>query len=107
MDQDPRIKNLKIKTGVLKRVSKEKTSYEREVVSNENKLEKMIQEGKDEYDIKKQNEIIDESKTMVNDCRRRLEAAYEQMVQILENEADLADTDDYKTAKALVDEIKL
>jgi len=39
-------------------VSKEKTSYEREVVSNENKLEKMIQEGKDEYDIKKQVVIL-------------------------------------------------
>lgn len=36
------------------RVSKEKTSYEREVVANENKLEKMKQEGKDEYEIKKQ-----------------------------------------------------
>lgn len=36
------------------RVSKEKSSYEREVVANENKLEKMKQEGKDEYEIKKQ-----------------------------------------------------
>ena len=36
------------------RVSKEKISYEREVVTNENKLEKMKQEGKDEYEIKKQ-----------------------------------------------------
>ena len=35
-------------------VSKEKISYEREVVANENKLEKMKQEGKDEYEIKKQ-----------------------------------------------------
>jgi len=39
-------------------VSKEKTSYEREVVSNENKLEKMIQEGKDEYEIKKQVGVL-------------------------------------------------
>ena len=36
------------------RVSKEKSSYEREVVTNENKLEKMKQDGKDEYEIKKQ-----------------------------------------------------
>lgn len=36
------------------RVSKEKLSYEREVITNENKLEKMKQEGKDEYEIKKQ-----------------------------------------------------
>jgi len=39
-------------------VSKEKTSYEREVVSNENKLEKMMQEGKDEYEIKKQVGVL-------------------------------------------------
>ena len=60
---------------------------------------------------------------MVNDCRRRLEAAYQEMVQILvntlctnipnkavilqETETDFADTDEYKAAKALVDEIKL
>ena len=34
-----------------------------------------------------QNEIIQESTTMVNDCRRRLEAAYQEMVQILVNMA--------------------
>lgn len=61
---------------------------------------------------------------MVNDCRRRLEAAYQEMIQILvttllcannpntavvlqETEIDFADTDEYKAAKALVDEIKL
>ena len=38
----------------IRRVSKEKSSYEREVVTNENKLEKMKQEGKDEYELKKQ-----------------------------------------------------
>ena len=53
---DPQVKNLKIKTGVVKRAGKEKLSYRREVERQRDKIEKMRQEGKDEADIKKMNE---------------------------------------------------
>ena len=35
------------------RIIKEKTTYEKEVEQNENRIEKMKRDGKDEYDIKK------------------------------------------------------
>ena len=47
------LKNLKIKTNVVKRIMKEKTTYEKEVKQNEDRIEKMKNEGRDEYDIKK------------------------------------------------------
>ena len=36
------------------RLGKEKIMYEKEVIDQGNKIEKMKEEGKDEYDIKKQ-----------------------------------------------------
>ena len=45
---DPRIKQLKIKTGVLKRVGKEKLSYRKEADQQKAKIEKMKAEGREE-----------------------------------------------------------
>ena len=50
---DPRIKQLKIKTGVLKRVGKEKLSYRKEADQQKLKIVKMKEDGKDEHEIKK------------------------------------------------------
>lgn len=43
---DPRIKTLKIKTGVLKRIAKEKTTYIKEVGIEQERYEKFKSEGK-------------------------------------------------------------
>lgn len=45
---DPRLKQIKIKTGVLKRVGKEKLSYRKEADQQKAKIEKMKEEGRDE-----------------------------------------------------------
>ena len=50
---DPSIKQLKIKTGVLKRVGKEKLSSMKEADQQKLKIEKMKKNGKDEHEIKK------------------------------------------------------
>jgi tubulin-specific chaperone A len=50
---DPRAKQIKIQTGVVKRIIKEKSMYEKEVQQTENRIEKMKTDGKDEYDIRK------------------------------------------------------
>ena len=43
---DPRIKNIKIKTGVVHRLSKEKSSYEKEVETHLQRIEKLKEQGK-------------------------------------------------------------
>ena len=45
---DPRLKQIKIKTGVLKRVGKEKLSYRKEADQQKAKIEKMKEEGREE-----------------------------------------------------------
>ena len=45
---DPRLKQIKIKTGVLKRVGKEKLTYRKEADQQKAKIEKMKEDGKDE-----------------------------------------------------------
>lgn len=94
---DPkRVKQIKIDTGVVKRLGKEKQAYEKEIVKQEERIEKMKSEGKDEYDIKKQHEVLDESKMMIPDCQRRLKVAREKLEKLLEGESDLQETEEYK-----------
>lgn len=55
---DPRIRTLKIKTGIVKRLSKEKIVYEKEADDQRTRIERFKTEGKDEYDIRKQEEVL-------------------------------------------------
>ena len=55
---DPRLKKLRIQTGVVKRCGKEKLSYRKEADMQREKIEKMKADGKDEADIKKMNEVF-------------------------------------------------
>jgi len=66
-------KKLKILLNSLKRLKKEVTYYNKELIENESKLNKMIEESKDEYDIKKQQEITDETKMMIPNATKRLQ----------------------------------
>lgn len=45
------------------RIDKEKTMYEKEIVDEQAKVDKMIAEGRDEYDIRKQ--VIASTSTQV------------------------------------------
>lgn len=53
LPSDPRVRQIKIQSGVCKRILKEKSMYEKEVTQTENRIEKMKVDGKDEYDIRK------------------------------------------------------
>lgn len=58
---------------------KEVASYEKEVTTNEAKVQKMRDEGKDAYDIKKFEEVLQESYMMIPDSKNRLEKAAEEL----------------------------
>ncbi|XP_063312783.1 tubulin-specific chaperone A [Pelobates fuscus] len=104
---DPRIRQIKIKTGVVKRLTKEKAMYEKEAIQQEEKVEKMKSEGGDEYVIRKQIEVLQESRMMIPDCQRRLEAAHTDLVQLLDNEKDLEETEEFKDARSVLELVKL
>ncbi|KAK3098478.1 hypothetical protein FSP39_019816 [Pinctada imbricata] len=87
-------------------LAKEKCSYEKEITSTEEKIEKMKAEGKDEYDIKKMNEVLQESKMMVPDAMNRLRKAYDDLEQTLEKEKDLNESEEYKAAQTALEDGK-
>lgn len=68
---DPRIRQIKIKTGVVKRIAKEKVVYEKEAEQQKARVQKIKDEGQDEHNIRKQEEVLQESLMMVPDCQRR------------------------------------
>ena len=54
---DPRLKALKIKTGVVKRTGKEKLSYRTEADMQKGKVDKLKASNADEADVKKMIEV--------------------------------------------------
>jgi len=103
---DPRIKTLKIKTGVVKRLAKEKVMYEKEADSQRNRVQKYKDEGKDEHDVRKQEEVLQECLMMVPDCQRRLVKAYDELKAIIDSELDLKGNEDYLTAVKVLEDAK-
>jgi len=94
---DPRIRQLKIKTGVCKRSGKEKASYLKEAAQQKAKIEAMKAQGEDEYKVKKMQEVLGETQAMVPDCHRRLVAAradLEKMIAELEPDFGAAGSGD-------------
>ena len=81
---DSRLKKLRIQTGVVKRCGKEKLSYRKEANQQKEKLEKLKKEGKDDMEIKKMNEMYQESLMMIPDCHRKLEKAVKELKSLLE-----------------------
>nr|ACQ58580.1 Tubulin-specific chaperone A [Anoplopoma fimbria] len=104
---DPRIRQIKIKTGTVRRLAKEKVSYQTEAKQQEEKVERMKAEAGDEYVLRKQIEVLQESHMMVPDCHRRLTAAHADLLQLLEAEEDLAESEEYKEARSMLDSVKL
>ncbi|XP_071861744.1 tubulin-specific chaperone A-like isoform X2 [Bombus fervidus] len=57
---------------------------------------------KDGYDIKKQEEVLQESLMMIPDCQRRLVKAFEELKKILDTEQDLKEVEDYIEAEKVL-----
>mmetsp|Transcript_41153 Transcript_41153/g.129004 ORF Transcript_41153/g.129004 Transcript_41153/m.129004 type:complete len:108 (-) Transcript_41153:94-417(-) len=77
-------KQLRIKTSAVKRLGKEVTHYEKEAADHETKLKAMQAEGKDQYDIRAQQRLLEESMVMIPDSKRRYEVALEDLTALVE-----------------------
>ena len=69
-------KTLTVKTNALKRIGKDLAYAKKEVDQEKSRLVKMTSaEEKDEYKIRQQKQVIEESEAMVPDALRRMKAA--------------------------------
>ncbi len=86
-------KQLKIALGSCKRLHKEVGLYEKECEAQEAKIAELREQPeRDEHMIAKQEEVLDESRRMIPDTRKRLDLA-RQNLQMLVTQAR-ADPDD-------------
>ncbi|XP_020509659.1 tubulin-specific chaperone A [Labrus bergylta] len=104
---DPRIRQIKIKTGIVRRLAKEEISYKKEAKQQEERVERMRAQDGEDYNIKKQLEVLQESRMMIPDCHRRLAVAHADLMQLLETEEDLSEAEEYKEARNILDSVKL
>ena len=85
------LRELKIKTGVLRRLSKEREMYEREVLDFTSRIEKDERidrndddETNDNNNARQRKQCLEESKAMVRDTFVRLEKAFVDLEEFVE-----------------------
>jgi len=103
------LKQLKIKTGVVRRIVKERTSYIEEAQKKEVEVEGLVAKNEDSHVIKKQREVLAESQMMVPDCTRRLDKAagdLDMAIQQCSADAHIRDGADFGKAKEALAEAK-
>ena len=83
------LRQLRIKTGIVKRLSKDVVSYQAEADIQQVRLDKMTEEKRDEYDIKKMGQVVQESLMMIPHCLRKLKIATEDLKQFTNEQKDL------------------
>uniref|UniRef100_A0A7S1N056 Tubulin-specific chaperone A n=1 Tax=Phaeocystis cordata TaxID=118079 RepID=A0A7S1N056_9EUKA len=94
-------RQVKIKTGIVKRLRKELAMYEQEKVQNDKRVEDMRASGADTYDIRQAERVADESAMMIPDCKGRFDAAFSDLEKLVDAEKandEIKDTEEYKLA---------
>merc|ERR1712188_198712 len=81
-------RQVKIKTGIVKRLRKELAMYQEEKVQNDKRVEDMRASGADTYDVRQAERVADESAMMIPDCKQRFEAAYTDLQSLADAEKE-------------------
>lgn len=81
------LKDLKIKTGSVKRLLKEAAYYIKELGESEERLQKMKDAGMEPAELKQAENVAAESRAMVPESAARLEAAVADLRAFVEDNA--------------------
>ena len=116
------LRELKIKTGVLRRLSKEREMYEREVLDFTSRIEKDERIDRNDDDetnnnnARQRKQCLEESKAMVRDTFVRLEKAFVDLEEFVETivegkeDFDVSDEvtgkEEFRLAKEQVERVK-
>ncbi|CAH1764442.1 2819_t:CDS:2 [Entrophospora sp. SA101] len=83
-------------------------SYQKELVQQQNHIDRMVQQGYNEYDVKKQKEVLDETVQMIPDCKNRLNEAYKVLKDLVsKQDPSWVGTDELNKAEETLKEIEL
>ena len=81
--EHPLLKQCRIKTGVVVRTRKELDRYKEEMDSQRSKIEAMRAEGRDEFDVRQQQQVFNETERVIPDTIRRLQKAVDDLTEFL------------------------
>ncbi|KAF8470165.1 putative tubulin-specific chaperone Rbl2 [Kalaharituber pfeilii] len=101
----PAPSSLSIKTSSVLRLTKEEKSYHKELASAKKSLESMLaEEGEaDEYAIKQQRKVVEETKAMIPTVRKNLEDAVSSLETELESSGSEPEDAKEKARNAIKD----
>ncbi|KAF7337647.1 BHLH domain-containing protein [Mycena sanguinolenta] len=114
-------RQLKIKSAATNRLKKELELYQKELVDQKIKTDKLIADGAEEWDIKNavhgraganellacQGKMTDESEKMIKDSTERLAKAYDQLRELIvsaKQDPALAQDEDFLKAEGILEE---
>ncbi|PFH52309.1 hypothetical protein AMATHDRAFT_189920 [Amanita thiersii Skay4041] len=103
-------KQLNIKLGAVKRLSKEHDLYKEETEQHKTKHDQLVKDGSDEWDVKNAMRMHEESSKMITDSRARLNRVIEEIQDLVESAkkyTELDGSDELSKAKTILQEVKL
>ncbi|EJD52208.1 tubulin binding cofactor A [Auricularia subglabra TFB-10046 SS5] len=104
------LKPMKIKTGVVKRLLKELTVYKKELEDQQRKVDQLIADGAEDWDIKNGRNMLEESKKMVPDTQARLQKAVTDLRELYVQarlDSALHEMDEYIKAEEALEEANI
>ncbi|KAG0315451.1 hypothetical protein BGZ99_007452 [Dissophora globulifera] len=92
-------RDLSIRTNVLKRLSKEKVAYNMEKIKQQQKIDAMVAKDPEDYNIKQQRGVLEETLDMLPDVDRRLKAAHQDLANcVMSAHPDVKASKEYEDA---------
>ncbi|CDO52443.1 hypothetical protein DV451_002282 [Geotrichum candidum] len=79
---------LQIKTNALGRLLKESKLYQKEAEEQQVRVDKLKANSSDEYEIKKAVEVLEDTKQMVPEIRKKIVSTLEGLKAFVQNESD-------------------
>eukprot|EP00009_Paramoeba_aestuarina_P000769 CAMPEP_0201509144 /NCGR_PEP_ID=MMETSP0161_2-20130828/2278_1 /ASSEMBLY_ACC=CAM_ASM_000251 /TAXON_ID=180227 /ORGANISM="Neoparamoeba aestuarina, Strain SoJaBio B1-5/56/2" /LENGTH=107 /DNA_ID=CAMNT_0047903999 /DNA_START=64 /DNA_END=387 /DNA_ORIENTATION=- len=98
-------KEIKIITGSCKRLLKEIESYRAEVLVQKDRIDRMRNDGADAYDIKKQQQVLEESEGMIPIVQKQFQTQLEKLIEkldVAQEDAGIIESQEYKDADAII-----
>lgn len=82
-------RQLKIKSGVVKRITREYESYQKEIQRDKDRVIKLKDNGAGEHEIRQQEGVLAETIAMVPNTRKRLQDSLDELCNFMkENDTD-------------------
>ncbi|KAF8640389.1 hypothetical protein AX17_000059 [Amanita inopinata Kibby_2008] len=110
MDAPAIHRQLKIKVGAVKRLSKEHNLYKKETLEQKNKLDRLVKDGAEGWDVKNATRMLEESNKMIVDTGMRLGKTTEELQDLIESAKQnpgLSGSEELLNAEQILREIKL